>query len=291
MVWDTLAPFQVSQRFHRRTSALYEAQIIVMQVDHSSRFRPIPRIAGTCSWFQSPIESPARFRLFCFPYAGGGISVFRTWSKQLEPQIQVVPALLPGRESRLREPPFSRLGPIIEALTRDIFPYLNRPFAFFGHSMGGIIAFELTRRLRWEHGIEPDHLFISARRAPQLPDVDPEIHNLPEPEFLKEVERLNGTPKEVLAHAELRQLVLPLLRADFAVCHTYTYLPGSPLKCPTTVIGGLQDDEVSREKLEAWTVQTIGDCRLHMLPGDHFFIHTQQTAILRIILESLRIFL
>jgi medium-chain acyl-[acyl-carrier-protein] hydrolase len=238
---------------------------------------------GIASSFQSPSDSQARFRLFCFPYAGGGTPIFRTWSRQLEPHIEVAPAVLPGRESRLREPACTRLEPIIDALARDIFPYLDKPFAFFGHSMGGLISFELARRLRQEHGIEPDHLFISGRRAPQLPEKDPHIHELPKPEFLAEVARFNGTPREVLAHAELREIIVPVLRADFAVCHTYTYQAGAPLSCSLTLLGGLQDEHASREKLEPWCVQTTGVCRLHMLSGDHFFINSEQAAILHII--------
>jgi medium-chain acyl-[acyl-carrier-protein] hydrolase len=221
--------------------------------------------------------------LFCFPYAGGGAPIFRAWSRKLEADIEVVPALLPGRESRLREPPYTQLEPIIDALERDIFPYLDRPFAFFGHSMGGLISFELARRLRRKHQIEPDHLFISGRRAPQLPERDPHIHELPEPEFLAEVKRLNGTPGEVLAHAELLELIVPSLRADFAVCHTYRYLPDTPLNCPITVLGGLEDEHASREKIEPWRLQTTGVCKLYMLPGDHFFINHQQSDFPRII--------
>jgi medium-chain acyl-[acyl-carrier-protein] hydrolase len=259
-----------------------------MHVDHSSKVRLTPKTLGNSPWFQISSESRARLRLFCFPYAGGGSSIFRAWSRRLGPQIEVAPALLPGRESRLREPAYTRLEPIIEALTDDIFTYLDKPFAFFGHSMGGIIGFELARCLRWKHGIEPHHLFISGRRAPQLPERDPRLHDLPEPEFMAEVERLNGTPKEVIAHAELRRIIVPLLRADFAVCHNYTYLAGPPLKCPITVFGGEQDQKVGREELEAWRSRTTGVCRLHMLPGDHFFIVREQAAVLHLIEESLR---
>jgi len=232
-------------------------------------------------------NSTARLRLFCFPYAGGGPSIFRTWASQLGPQIAVARALLPGRESRLREAACTSMEPIIEALTRDIFPYLDRPFAFFGHSMGGLISFELARRLRRQYGLEPCHLFISGRRAPQLPLTDPQIHDLPEPEFLAEVERLNGTPREVLAHAELRGLMIPLLRADFAVCQNYSYLAGPPFKCPITVLGGLQDDDVSLADIEAWRVQTTASCSVRMFPGDHFFINSQQAAILKVVGHSL----
>ncbi len=190
---------------------------------------------------------------------------------------------MPGRESRLREPPYTQIEPLIDALERDIFPYLDKPFAFFGHSMGGLISFELARRLYCKHQVEPDHLFISGRRAPQLQEKDPHIHELPEPEFLAEVKRLNGTPEEVLAHAELLELIVPALRADLAVCHTYRYLPGTPLNCPITVLGGLGDETASREKIEPWRLQTTGPCKLHMFPGDHFFINHQQADILRII--------
>jgi len=201
--------------------------------------------------------------------------------------MDVVPALLPGREFRLREPACTRLEPLVESLAHEIVPYLDRPFAFFGHSMGAIISFELARRLRWERRIEPDHLFISGRRAPQLPEQDPEIHDLPEPEFLAEVERLKGTPRELLEHSELMQLLVPLLRADFAVCRTYSYFSSTPLRCPITVLGGLQDETAIRAQLEPWRDQTTGSCRVHMLEGDHFFINQQQAAILSIIMETL----
>lgn len=245
-------------------------------------------VAGKSNWFHVPNDPHARLRLFCFPYAGGGASVFRTWSGKLGPQIEIAPSLLPGRETRMREPAYSQIEPIIDSLTREIIPFLNKPFAFFGHSMGGIIGFELARRLRVEHGIEPTHLFISARRAPQLLEREPRLHDLPNEELLKELKRLNGTSIELLENAELLELMLPLIRADFAVCDNYHYLPTAPLRCPISVFGGLQDEDISREKLEAWRVQTNGPCRVHMLPGDHFFIHSQQAGILRIITETLR---
>jgi medium-chain acyl-[acyl-carrier-protein] hydrolase len=258
-----------------------------MYVEPLSRFPPKPRTAVSASWFAGSSASQAGFRLFCFPYAGGGSTIFHAWARQLEPQIAVASALLPGRESRLREPACTRIAPIIDALASDIFPYLDRPFAFFGHSMGGLVSFELARRLRWQYGLEPCQLFISGRRAPHLLPADPQIHDLPEPEFLAEVERLKGTPKEVLAHPELRSIMIPLLRADFAVCQTYSYLPAPPFRCPITVLGGLQDDEVPSAELEAWRMHTTGRFKLRMLPGDHFFINSQQPAILQLISNSL----
>jgi medium-chain acyl-[acyl-carrier-protein] hydrolase len=149
--------------------------------------------------------------------------------------------------------------------------------------MGAIISFELARHLRREHGCDPLHLFVSGRQAPQIPDMQPRIYDLPEAEFLVELRRLNGTPAEILEHPELIQLVLPLLRSDFELVQTYTYSDDYPLNCPITVFGGLQDKEVSREQLEAWRKQTTGSLSLQTLPGDHFFLHTAQPLLLRML--------
>jgi medium-chain acyl-[acyl-carrier-protein] hydrolase len=257
-------------------------------VQTSSPIGTPAKTVQTPPWFQVQPDSRARFRLFCFPYAGSGSAVFRPWTRQLPSSIEVVPALLPGRELRMREPAFSRVEPLIDVASREIVPYLDRPFAFFGHSMGAIVSYELALRLRAERGIEPEHLFVSGRRAPQLPEPGPRMHELPEPEFRAELERLNGTPKELLEHAELMQLLIPLLRADFSVCHTYTYVPSSPLKCPITAFGGVRDVTTTRADIEPWCEHTSGAFRLQMLDGDHFFINQQQATILSIIMQALR---
>jgi len=251
-------------------------------------FQTGARASSSSQWFQVQPDSMARLRLFCFPYAGGGSATFRPWTRQVPRSIEVVPALLPGREFRLRESAFTRMEPMVEALAREIVPFLDRPFAFFGHSMGGSIGFELARRLRAERGLEPDHLFISGRRAPQLPEQTPEIHNLPEPEFIAELEKMNGTPREVLEHAELMEMLIPLLRADFEVSRMYHFVPGDPLRCPITVFGGKDDETATREQLEAWRPHTSSACRVYIVDGDHFFINQQQAAILPIILHALR---
>jgi len=237
-------------------------------------------IASSHSWITCPFPNPqASLRLFCFPYAGGGALSFRGWGTQLPPAVEVCPIELPGRGMRLKEAPFTRLVPLVEAVVEALLPYLDKPFAFFGHSMGALISFEVARRLRRDQALNPVHLFVSGRRAPQWPDPDPPIHALPEAEFLGELRRLNGTPEAVLASRELMQLLLPVLRADFAVLETYRYEPASPLECPIAAFGGLQDPEVACETLEAWRQQTRSDFSLQMLPGDHFFLHTSQSLL------------
>ena len=237
--------------------------------------------AASERWLAYREPSPrARFRLFCFPYAGGGASAYRGWGGALPADIEVCPVQLPGREGRLRDRPFDRLEPMIQALAEALAPYFDLPFAFFGHSMGGLISFELAREQRRRGGPEPLHLFVSARRGPQVPSREEAIHDLPEPEFSNKLRELNGTPEEVLQHAELMKLLTPILRADFAVNETYEYVPGEPLAMGVSAFGGLGDLEVTKEDLAAWNDLTRGRFRLRMLPGDHFFVHSGKELIL-----------
>src|SRR5262249_44475104 len=215
----------------------------------------------------------APVRLFCFPYAGGGASVYRGWADGLAGAAEVCPVQLPGRENRFREPVFTRLPPLIEALAEALRPFLDRPFAFFGHSLGALVAFELARRLRRDQGAEPVRLFVSACGAPQTrARRGGEIPPRPAGEFWHEGGRLNGTPTGVLDDGELRELLLPTLRADFAVGETYRYAGGPPLTCPVCALGGLGDETVDRRDLDAWRVRTAGPFRRRLLPGDHFFL-------------------
>ena len=229
----------------------------------------------------------ASLRLFCFPYAGGGALVYRDWHRFLPESIGVYAAQFPGRGDRLSEPPLRDLPALIEPLTEAIKPYLDKPFAFFGHSMGALIAFELARKLRSEYAIEPVHLFVSGRRAPQLADSDCVTYNLEETEFIEELRRLNGTPREMLENPELMGLMVPMLRADFQVCQTYVYTESPPLRCPITVFGGLKDNDVTREYLQPWRDQTSVSFTLRLLPGDHFFLHSSEATLLRMIAQEL----
>jgi medium-chain acyl-[acyl-carrier-protein] hydrolase len=225
------------------------------------------------------VNPRARLRLFCFPYAGGGASAYRGWAGALPADVEVCPVQLPGRESRLREPAFDRLAPLVQELAGALRAHRDLPFAFFGHSMGALISFELARELRRRGEPLPLHLFLSARRAPQVPPREEDIHDLPEPEFLAKLRELNGTPEEVLQHAELMRLLMPVLRADFSVNETYRFEPEAPLAPGMSVFGGLGDEEVTRDDLALWGEHTRGPFRLRMLPGDHFFLHAARDLI------------
>jgi len=245
-------------------------------------------------WIQYWQRKPqARVRLFCFPYAGGGASIFRTWSEHLPQDIEVCPVQLPGREDRLLERPCSNLPSLLDALVPALLPYLDMPYAFFGHSMGSLISFELARYLhQMGYSRTPVYLFVSGHSAPQIPDPDPPSYHLPEPEFIEELRQLKGTPEELLQNTEFLHLLIPLLRADFALCETYKYIHGEPLKFPISAFGGLQDSEVPHDAISAWREQASGpkaskNFRLRFFEGDHFFMHKEQTALLQAISQDL----
>jgi medium-chain acyl-[acyl-carrier-protein] hydrolase len=153
--------------------------------------------------------------------------------------------------------------------------------------MGAILAFELARELRRTINSQPVHLFASGRIAPQIRRLTDVTYDLTETQFVDKVREINGTPKEILEHPELMELMIPLLRADFEVVETYTYEPEAPLDRPITVLGGLQDLEVPRECLEAWREQTTAAFSVRILQGDHFFVNTAQTFIYRILTDEI----
>lgn len=236
-----------------------------------------------------PFGSPqrARLRLFCFPYAGGAAHIFRQWPQRLPAGVEVYAVQPPGRGKRMTERPFTNLMELVAAAEPALRPFMDGPFAFYGHSMGGAVGYELARRLQEDGRPGPLHLFVSGCPAPQLGQTRPITYDLPDAEFVEDLRRLKGTPAEVLNHPELLQLMLPLLKADFEAIQTYQHLEGPPLACPLTVVGGLGDEEVTRDLLTPWRELAAGAFSLHMLPGDHFFLHTSQNALLEIIARQL----
>jgi surfactin synthase thioesterase subunit len=213
--------------------------------------------------------------------------VFHRWAGELPAWIEVRAVQLPGRANRLLEAPFVRLRPLVETLARELASDLRGSYALFGHSMGALISFELARELRRQNGHGPSRLFVSGYRAPHLPDREPPIHHLPGAEFVEELRLLAGTPGEVLENPELRQLLLPALRADFAMCETYEYVPEGPFECPIVAFGGQDDRKVSGEELSGWREHTHSAFRLRMLPGGHFFLHSARAALLEDVAQEL----
>lgn len=241
-------------------------------------------------WFITrAVDKRARLNLFCFPYAGGGVQIFHRWHDAFRPGsgVQLYPVQYPGRGTRLRERPYTDCRALVEALARAIVPLTEKPFAFFGHSMGAVIAFELARVLRASHGREPAHMFLGGRRAPQIPPRERPTYDLPEPEFVEELRRLNGTPPQALEHPELMEMLIPIIRADFQVAETYRCAEGPRLGCPFSIFGGAGDEDVMREDLEAWCEQTSGPCSVTMFDGGHFFLQSAEDEVVRAVARTL----
>jgi medium-chain acyl-[acyl-carrier-protein] hydrolase len=152
--------------------------------------------------------------------------------------------------------------------------------------MGGLIAFELVRRMR-ASGVVPVHLFVSGCRAPHLPSRSPDWHTLPDREFLATIGELGGIPPELLAERQFLDAMLPTLRSDCSLTETYVFRPQAPLSCPVSAFGGLQDKEVPPEDVRAWSSHTTGPFRVHLLPGDHFFINSARPDLLRLVASEL----
>jgi medium-chain acyl-[acyl-carrier-protein] hydrolase len=212
--------------------------------------------------------------------------MFRHWRSELL-SVDVCPVQLPGRETRWGEPAFVSLRALTQVLSSQLHRMMDKPFAFFGHSMGGLIAFELAYQVRKDHGVSPVHLFVSGARAPHLRGQDRQIYRLPDAEFLEKLTRLNGFPREISENAEMMQLLMPTLRADVTLCETYVHRKEVPLGCPITAYGGQDDRDVSADHVAGWGLYTNSQFRCRIFPGDHFFVESQRSAVLKDVSDEL----
>lgn len=234
-----------------------------------------------------PVVS-AKYRVFFFPYAGVGPSIYRAWLDALPGELEARLVQLPAREARWREPALTRMADIAPAAAAAIAAELDAPFIFYGHSLGALAAFEVTRQLRAMGAPMPAHLFLGAHRAPHLPNPHPEMRHLADDAFVTELRRrYDGIPEAVLANPELLELMLPALRADFTAYETYTYTSQVPLGVPISAFGGETDLYVRPSEVTEWRQQTEGAFRMRVVPGGHFFLQGERDRILAAIRDDL----
>jgi medium-chain acyl-[acyl-carrier-protein] hydrolase len=219
-------------------------------------------------------------RLFCFRHAGAGAAAFQGWAERLPRGVAVVPMGPPRNKP-------NNMAELVAALGDTIQPYLEEPFAFFGHSMGAVVAFELARLLRRRNQPVPRMLVASGARAPQfrrghVPPPEPG-----EAEFVDALRRLEGTPREVLDNPNLMQLILPALREDAAIYRNYIYTEEPPLDCPIRAYGGTEDPNVHLAHLEGWAVETTAPFAVHIFPGGHFYLQTYRQEFLAALARDL----
>lgn len=221
----------------------------------------------------------AGYRLFCFPYAGSGASIYRAWPDALRNAAEVWPVHLPGRERRLSDPPAETVQGLAIQTAKGIAEHLDRPFVLFGHSMGALICYEVALTLRRFGLREPDALFVSGYGGPHLPDTRSPIHTLPDSAFKDAVAALNGTPQDVIESVELMELLLPLLRADFKLVETYENRSDAPLDLPIFVYSGRDDRDTPQEALDGWSHCTRRPVSIKLFDGGHFYLHDHAMAL------------
>jgi surfactin synthase thioesterase subunit len=224
-------------------------------------------------------------RLVCLPHAGGSAPFFVPVSAALQGEVDVLAVQYPGRQDRRAEPCLESVQELAERIVPELEPWLDRPFALFGHSMGASIGFEVTRRLE-ELGTPPVALFASGRRAPSSVR-DERVHLGDDDALIAELRGLSGTEPEILGDEELLRMILPALRGDYRVAETYRYRPGPPLSCPVVAMVGEDDPKVTLDEARAWEGHTSGPFTLRTFAGGHFFLVRHANEIIAELRERL----
>ena len=235
-------------------------------------------------WFGRATGRPdAELILFCLPYSGGGASLFHNWSRALPGAVDVAAVRLPGREGRIAEP--HSLSP--NAIARAIAARADRPYAIYGHSLGARLGFEVIRELRRIETAQPVLFYAAASRPPDSRDPLAHSVELPDDEFLSVLIDRISAPTELRDEPELRELLLPVLRADFEWINRYEYQPEPALDVPLVALAGAADPVSGPLSMLRWSRHTTAAFRLHTLAGGHFFLRTAADHLINLLVEGL----
>jgi medium-chain acyl-[acyl-carrier-protein] hydrolase len=230
-------------------------------------------------WLLRRPSGPRKLRLFCFCYAGGNATTYLDWQSSLHPEIEVCPIQMPGRGARFHEEPIRDFSKLITTLSLLIRQENSLPCVFFGHSLGGLVAFELARHLRDAGFAMLQELFVSGCEAPRFRRPSKALHSHPDDCLIDELKRYNGTPPEILSNSELMKLILPTIRADFSLVDNYRYRIDRVLDVPIAVLAGTLEQHDSPEQVTGWSEETSGDCHVEWFEGDHFFINSGKAKV------------
>jgi medium-chain acyl-[acyl-carrier-protein] hydrolase len=238
-------------------------------------------------WFcvPRPVRHP-KLRLFCFPYAGGSATTYLPWAALLNPDVELIAIQPPGRSNRMNETAYCDMHPMVDSLIESIVPLLDTPFIFFGHSLGSRVAYELATRLKARNLPMPMHFFASGSGAPHIAWKEEQVYDLSDDEFINELQRLDGTPEEILQNREMMQLFLPVLRADFQIADTYVS-EKIILNCPITILAGTEDVSIELNHLNSWKELTPYSGEVQYISGDHFFIEKNKQLVFDILCQSI----
>lgn len=239
-------------------------------------------------WFRRFQQAgPDAVRLVCFPHAGGAASYYVPLARALAPDLEVYAVQYPGRQDRRREPCHQDIAPLADAVAQVMDGLSDRPYAFFGHSMGAVVAFEVALRLQARLAPGPVRLFASGRRAPSTQRTEL-VHRRGDAELVEELIRLGGTDRGSMENEDIRGMTLPPTRADYTAIETYRFTPGSPrLQCPLTVFHGADDPYTTPAEIAAWAEHSVAEPATHEFPGGHFFLDTSRDRLVSLIRGAL----
>ncbi|MCP3742352.1 thioesterase II family protein [Rossellomorea sp. BNER] len=229
-----------------------------------------------------------KVKLFCIPFAGGSAVIYSKWKKWMAHSIEVNEVELAGRGRRMNEPLIENMEEMVEDIYDSIKNYITEPYSIFGHSMGGLLTYELCHKLQKEGYPAPVHVFVSGRKAPQLKARKKLIHSLPDQEFITEILKYDGMDKNIFENKELANIFLPILKADFKLIETYKFNPPfNLLKSNISVFHGMDDKTVDVEELSLWSEVTKKESKIYTFPGGHFFINEYPEQVVNKINETL----
>ena len=238
-------------------------------------------------WIRRPTPAPdAAVRLVCFPHAGGAASYYVPLARALTPGIEVLAVQYPGRQERHREPVVDDIHRLADHIYAARSGWLGEPYAFFGHSMGAILAYEVARRIAAAAEPGPVCLFVSGRRSPASRRVD-NVHLRDDAGLVAELRKLGGTDRRFLEDPELLAMILPATRGDYKAIETYAYRDGPPLACPVVALTGDADPNTTVEEAAAWRAHSTGPFDLRVFAGDHFFLEPHRAEVARLLAGEL----
>lgn len=245
----------------------------------------------TNSWFFRPkANRKAKLRLFCFPYAGGTAQIYHSWPDLLPDEIEMIAIQYPGHIKSLQAKLFNRMSELVEAIYDQIKGCMDKPYAFFGHSMGAMITYDLAQYICTKKAPPPVHLFQAARRAPHIQSIQPALHSMSTAEIISVMRSFRMLPEEVINNEYILQLILPGIIADFEMVETWQYNPhSSPLPIPITAFCGVNDNQAAHNDMEEWRKHTVKEFNIFIYPEQHFFIHNEQVRrnMLQVLINTL----
>ncbi|HUR58101.1 MAG TPA: alpha/beta fold hydrolase [Opitutaceae bacterium] len=248
-------------------------------------FGPVRTIAQNTPWWTCPRRAPAApLRLWCLPFVGAGAAIWYPWAAPIARTAEIMAARLPARETRFGEKPLTRVTQVVDALVGHIAQFADEDYALCGHSLGGLVAFELARRLRSMGVPNPRAVIVCATRAPDRPRPEPPVHHLNAREFIAQIEQRYGAiPAEIRDHPDVLELLLPALRADMEIYETYRHVPAAPLDVPILALGGTGDRIVSQADVLGWRMHTSVQCETAFFAAGHFFPQTHQGEVVPVV--------